>query len=124
MFRKVAKQGVTPMAHPDAMLKMGAKDALVKIRELSCGLPDTYAYYDIPSFKKTFPETVAGPYKRVLKQNRGSQGEGIWVCDVKEGQTGPVTGIDTASGHVAAHYSSVVVHRLCIPPEHSSMLFY
>ena len=70
---------------------MGAKDALVKIRDLSCGMPDTYAYYDIPSFKENFPQTVAtGP--RVLKQNRGSQGEGIWVCRVKDGHSGLVDG--------------------------------
>lgn len=29
---------------------------------------------------------------RVVKQNCGSQGEGIWVCKVKEGQEGEVTG--------------------------------
>ena len=28
----------------------------------------------------------------MVKQNRGSQGEGIWVCKVKEGQEGEVTG--------------------------------
>lgn len=45
---------------------MGAKDALVKIRDLSCGLPDTYAYYDIPSFKAQFPKSIA-EHPRVLK---------------------------------------------------------
>ena len=90
LFRKLASQGVKAMAHPDTMIKMGAKDALQKIRNLSCGMPDTYAYFDIPSFKESFPKTVATG-TRVLKQNRGSQGEGIWVVNVKPGQKGGVT---------------------------------
>ncbi|CEL93230.1 unnamed protein product [Vitrella brassicaformis CCMP3155] len=91
LLRDVAAKGVVAMSHPDVMQKMGAKDALVKIRDLSCGLPDTYAYYDIPSFKAQFPKSIA-EHPRVLKQNRGSQGEGIWVCKLKEGHSGPVTG--------------------------------
>ena len=91
LLRNMASIGKAVMSHPDVMLKMGAKDALVKIRNLSCGMPDTFAYYDIPSFKYNFPKTIATGI-RVLKQNRGSQGEGIWVCKVKEGQSGPITG--------------------------------
>ena len=90
MLRTLSSNGLAAMSHPDAMIKMGAKDALVKISTLSCGLPDTYAYYDVETFRKTFPTTIASTV-RVLKQNRGSQGEGIWVCKVKEGQEGPVT---------------------------------
>ena len=91
LLREMDSIGKAVMSHPDVMLKMGAKDALVKIRNLSCGMPDTFAYYDIPSFKYNFPKTIATG-TRVLKQNRGSQGQGIWVCKVKEGQSGPITG--------------------------------
>ena len=91
MLREAAAAGIAPMQHPDVMQKMGAKDALVKIANLSCGMADTYAYYDIPSFKENFPKSIATGV-RVVKQNRGSQGEGIWVCKVKEGQEGEVTG--------------------------------
>lgn len=73
-----AASGTVAMSHPNVMKKMGAKDALVKIRDLSCGMSDTYAYYDVASFKASFPKTVKSG-TRVLKQNRGSQGEGIWV---------------------------------------------
>ena len=92
MLRQLSSEGKAAMSHPDAMIKMGAKDALVKIRELSCGLPDTYAYYDVPSFKEQFPKSIATGTTRVLKQIRGSQGEGIWVCSIKPGQEGEVTG--------------------------------
>ena len=91
MLKEAADKGKAPMQHPDVMQKMGAKDALVKIANLSCGMPDTYAYYDIPSFKENFPKSIATGV-RVIKQNRGFQGEGIWVCKVKEGQEGEVTG--------------------------------
>ena len=91
LFKEYADKGLAPMQHPDVMLKMGAKDALVKIANLSCGMADTYAYYDIPSFKENFPKTIQTGI-RVVKQNRGSQGEGIWVCKIKEGQEGEVTG--------------------------------
>lgn len=84
---ELASRGVKLMSHPDVRIKMGAKDALVKIRELQCGMVDTFAYYDIDSFKGSFPQTLAaGP--RVLKQNRGSQGEGIWICHLAEGYPG------------------------------------
>lgn len=81
MLCEVAAEGVPVMPHPDMVKRMGAKDALVSIKHLSCGLPDTEAYYTVEEFAAGFPKSLAtGP--RVLKQNRGSQGEGIWVCDV------------------------------------------
>ena len=64
---------------PEVQTKMGAKDALVKIANLKCGLPDTFAYYDAATFEARFKQTMAFQ-PRVLKQNRGSAGEGIWLC--------------------------------------------
>ena len=58
---------------------MGAKDALVKIKDLGCGLPDTLAFYSPKELEDGFKATCA--YQpRVIKQNRGSAGEGIWLC--------------------------------------------
>lgn len=78
MARKLYDNGLVAMPHPDAMTGYGAKDALVKIRETPSGLLDTYAYYEVEDFKKQFPASIA-LNDRVLKQNRGSTGEGIWV---------------------------------------------
>mmetsp|Transcript_3246 Transcript_3246/g.11765 ORF Transcript_3246/g.11765 Transcript_3246/m.11765 type:complete len:374 (+) Transcript_3246:341-1462(+) len=72
------------MPHPKLTSTMGSKDALVKVRNLSCGMQDTYAYYDVKSFKENFPRSLARGLPRVLKQNRGSQGEGIWVCKLRQ----------------------------------------
>ena len=63
---------------PEVQTKMGAKDALVQIRNMKCGLPDTFAYYDPETLAKTLKKTCAFQ-PRVIKQNRGSAGEGIWL---------------------------------------------
>ncbi len=46
---------------------------------MKCGLEDTEAYYTPEAFLEGFRKTVAFQ-PRVIKQNRGSQGEGIWIC--------------------------------------------
>lgn len=77
-----AEKNILVMSHPDVQRRLGAKDALFKIRHLSCGLEDTDVYYDAESFSTTFLKTMAFR-PRVIKQNRGSQGEGIWICKLK-----------------------------------------
>jgi len=69
---------------PANMELMGAKDALTKIRDMDFGLPDTLGYYSPDDLKTGFPKAIAFQ-KRVVKQNRGSAGEGIWIIDLKEG---------------------------------------
>ena len=75
--------GLIGMSSPDAMLNFGAKDALVKLASTDLVPDDTYAYYDIKSFKETFPKSLSFG-ERVLKQNRGSTGEGIWRVQIKD----------------------------------------
>jgi len=52
---------------------------LVQIKDLAIGLPDTFAYYTKEELTETFKKTMAFQ-PRVIKQNRGSAGEGIWLC--------------------------------------------
>ncbi len=42
----LAIKGKAIWSNPIVQRRMGAKDALVKIKDLKCGLPDTFAYYD------------------------------------------------------------------------------
>lgn len=84
MLRKLCADGLVGMPHPDAMIGYGAKDALTKLADTPLVPDDTYAYYDIETFKKTFPKSLAKG-ERVLKQNRGSTGEGIWRVRLAEG---------------------------------------
>lgn len=86
MLRNLCADGLTGMPHPDAMIGYGAKDALTKLAGTNLVPSDTYAYYDIKTFKETFPKSLAKG-ERVLKQNRGSTGEGIWRVRV-EGEIG------------------------------------
>jgi len=83
-IRALQNKGIQAWPSPDVMAIMGAKDALCRIAHLSIGLEDTLAYYDAVSFVEGIKKTMAFQ-PRVLKQNRGSSGEGIWVCKLKEG---------------------------------------
>merc|ERR1719413_62793 len=79
LMMSMVKKGVPVWSSPAVQTQLGAKDALVKIKDMSCGLPDTLAYYDEVALKKGFKTTCAFQ-PRVIKQNRGSAGEGIWLC--------------------------------------------
>jgi hypothetical protein len=83
MLEELHGAGLAAMAHPTMIRKFGAKDALAKVSALQTGLPDTRAYYDVENWEQGFPETLAqGP--RVVKQNRGSQGEGVWIVRLED----------------------------------------
>ncbi len=82
-LREMSDKGLIGMSHPDAMLNYGAKDALVKLATTNLVTDDTYAYYTIKEFKDTFPKSLSYG-ERVLKQNRGSTGEGIWRVEIAD----------------------------------------
>jgi hypothetical protein len=75
----LVKQGKPVWSSPEVQTSMGAKDALVAINHLSCGLPDTNAFYSANELELGFKKSCAFQ-PRVIKQNRGSAGEGIWLC--------------------------------------------
>lgn len=75
--------GMIGMSHPDAMASFGAKDALVKLSSTPLVPNDTFSYYDIETFHKKFPESLSFG-ERVLKQNRGSTGQGIWRVSIAD----------------------------------------
>lgn len=81
MLRELVNHGVEGLPHPDAMVAYGAKNALVKLTDTDLVPTDTFAYYDFESFKATFRANLRNGV-RVLKQNRGSTGEGIWRVEV------------------------------------------
>lgn len=89
--------GLVGMPHPDAMINFGAKDALAKLVKTGIVPDDTYAYYDVESFKKMFPRSLSYG-ERVVKQNRGSTGQGIWrvsIADDIEYKAGSKIPLDT-----------------------------
>merc|ERR1712087_34528 len=83
LMRECIALGIPVWSSPDVQIQMGAKDALCKIAHLNCGLPDTLAYYSDQEFISGFKKTMAFQ-PRVVKQNRGSSGEGIWIIKLKD----------------------------------------
>lgn len=86
ILRELSATGITILSHPDVASNLGAKDSLVKIKHLKCGLQDTEVYYTPDSFREGFRRSIAFQ-PRVIKQNRGSQGEGIWIVKLKDEDT-------------------------------------
>src|SRR5260370_13100049 len=68
-------QRVSPL--PDVILKMGVKDVLYRTRHLGWG-GDTHRYDSAESFRAEFPSRLQTAGTRVLKQNRGNGGQGVW----------------------------------------------
>jgi hypothetical protein len=80
-LRRLHDSGVDVMTHPNTMSRFGAKDALSKLADTALVPDDTYAYYSYDEFKTTFPKSISYG-TRVLKQNRGSTGTGIWRVEI------------------------------------------
>lgn len=80
LLREVAAQGPWVSAHPDVILKMGVKEVLHRTRHLGWGT-DTHLYPSKAEFQEAFPARLhSGP--RVLKQNRGNDGCGVWKVEL------------------------------------------
>lgn len=88
-LRRLEKAGVKLFSSPDTMLTYGAKDAVAKLAGSPIVPKDVFCYYTLAELKKNFPNTLKTG-TRVLKQNRGSQGSGIWKVEVKAGFKGDI----------------------------------
>ena len=80
LLRDVAAKGVWVSAHPDVILKMGAKEVLYLTRQLGWG-SDTHLYRTKSAFHADFPQRLQPEAPRVLKQNRGNGGQGVWKVE-------------------------------------------
>jgi hypothetical protein len=80
MLRDVISRGIWVSAHPDVILKMGVKEVLHRTKHLGWGT-DTHLYRTAGALSEEFPRRLqlAGP--RVLKQNRGNGGQGVWKVE-------------------------------------------
>jgi Domain of unknown function (DUF6815) len=81
LLREVAAQGVWVSAHPDVILKMGVKEVLYRTRNLGWG-SDVELYASADDFNRRFPLRLAASGARVLKQNRGNGGQGVWKVEL------------------------------------------
>jgi hypothetical protein len=81
LLREVALKGVWVSTHPDVILKMGVKEVLHRTRHLGWGT-DTHLYRNVAAFREQFPQRLRAALPRVLKQNRGNGGEGVWKVEL------------------------------------------
>lgn len=81
MLRELVNNGVEGLPHPDAMIAYGAKNSVEKLKGSDIVPDDVYTYYDFDTLKEEFPKSLRKGV-RVIKQNRGSTGEGIWRVEV------------------------------------------
>ena len=81
LLRDVASDGVWVSTHPDIILKMGVKEVLHRTRHLGWGT-DTHLYREVRTFREEFPQRLRAAGSRVLKQNRGNGGEGVWRVEL------------------------------------------
>jgi hypothetical protein len=81
LLRDVASRGVWVSAHPDVILKMGVKEVLYHTRHLGWG-GDTHLYRTAEAFREEFPLRLRTAGPRVLKQNRGNGGQGVWKVEL------------------------------------------
>lgn len=80
LLRDVARAGVFVSTHPDVILKMGVKEVLFRTRDIDWSM-DTDLYSTFEDFAARFPARVAANGPRVLKQNRGNGGLGVWKVE-------------------------------------------
>lgn len=84
LLREIAARGPWVSAHPDVILKMGVKEVLHCTKHLGWGT-DTHLYRSPAEFHDAFPARLqSGP--RVLKQNRGNGGQGVWKVELLDGE--------------------------------------
>ena len=80
-LRDIAGNGPWVSAHPDVILKMGVKEVLYRTKHLGWGV-DTYLYRTKTEFHTAFPDRLRTTGPRVLKQNRGNGGQGVWKVEL------------------------------------------
>src|SRR5689334_3298793 len=86
LLRDVATTERFVSTHPDVILKMGVKEVLHRTRHLGWGA-DTRLYRTAEEFRGGFPAALRSG-ERVLKQNRGNAGQGIWRVEWREQPAG------------------------------------
>jgi hypothetical protein len=85
-LRYVAGRGVFVSAHPDVIQKMGTKEMLYRTREMPWGT-DTHVYRRLEDLQEQLIARLRAGQARVLKQNRGSSGNGVWKIELVSDQS-------------------------------------
>ena len=113
MLREVASRGVWVSTHPDVTLKIGVKEVLHTTRHLGWGT-DTHLYRTFDEFQDALPRRLASEGPRVIKQNRGNGGQGVWKVEIVTGPGRLCGGAGSTSRQRAPELPACRLHRqLC-----------
>jgi hypothetical protein len=96
---------------------MGVKEVLNRMKHLGWGT-DTHLYRTVEDFHAAFPKTLRSSGPRVLKQNRGNGGQGIWKVDPSASTafgTNIVTVLQALRGSVPEQLSLSEFMARCAP---------
>jgi len=104
LLRQVATAGPWVSAHPDVILKMGVKEILYRTKHLGWGT-DTHLYRTTEEFTSAFPSRLRSFGPRVIKQNRGNGGQGVWKVEILTGETEVVRVLHAQRGSVPENLS-------------------
>jgi hypothetical protein len=102
VLRDVAAGGTWVSAHPDVILKMGVKEVLHSTKHLGWGT-ETHIYRTVAELHDRFPTRLRSSGPRVLKQNRGNAGQGVWKVEwlgESPSEAGLVSVLQALSGSV------------------------
>eukprot|EP00924_Labyrinthula_sp_SR-Ha-C_P001485 snap_masked-scaffold_55-processed-gene-1.6-mRNA-1 protein AED:1.00 eAED:1.00 QI:0/-1/0/0/-1/1/1/0/491 len=83
-LENLVSTGVLPFNSPGDMLNLGSKKSLLKLAGLHYFPNSTYVYNSLGHFDAFFPKILNLHKSRVIKQNRGSKGEGVWWVSLIE----------------------------------------
>lgn len=84
LLREVAEAGVWVSAHPDVIDTMGTKAVLFATQTLGWG-SDTARYSSREELFSNFPARLGQHRRLVLKQARGTGGDGVWRVELPAG---------------------------------------
>jgi hypothetical protein len=94
LLRDVAARGVWVSTQPDVIDRMGTKEVLFRTRRLGWGT-DTDLYRTPDELAQRFPERLGRAGRIVLKQARGTAGNGVWRIDLLQ-SSGAVPDLNTS----------------------------
>jgi hypothetical protein len=100
LLRDVARRGPWVSADPDVILKMGVKEVLYRTRDLGWGT-DIHRYDSAAAFRAEFPLRLRTGGSRVLKQNRGNGGQGVWKVEALPGTDTTVSVLQAQRGSLS-----------------------
>ena len=96
LLRQVADEGVWVSAHPDVIMRIATKRVLYDTREMSWGT-DTRLYLTVDELREGCATPRVDGAARVLKQQRGMGGQGVWKVEPAGEGGDPIVDVQQAT---------------------------